>query len=71
MAVPAKASFQQMQQQGDRWRRLTPAAQQELHTAAESEAGYNHNNKLLCSGCGKSAQQLHVWGACREAQYCR
>ena len=73
VAWPAKARLQRLQQQGDRWRRLEPAAQQ----AAVQNNLNNHyylnsfENKLTCSGCGKQAPQLRTCGACREAQYCR
>jgi hypothetical protein len=74
MAAPAKASLQHMQQQGDRWRRLTPAVQRELHAAHQDcrdEFNVPVNKHLTCSGCGRQAPQLRVCGACREAQYCR
>ena len=74
-AASAEASLQHMRQQGDRWRRLTPAAQQELSAATQDYRDYYNdpdlrNQKLTCSGCGKWAPQLRTCGACREAQYC-
>ena len=76
VAAPAKASLEQLQQQGDRWRRLTPAEQQGLEAAVRGYLDdYNDPNsdkkKLMCSGCGKCAPQLRMCGACREAKYCR
>ena len=73
LAAPAKVFLQRLQQQGDRWRRLTPAVQQALDAAGQD---YCDNmdpdlgkKKLTCSGCGKWASQLRVCGACREVQY--
>ena len=75
VAAPAKVSLQHLQQQGDRWRRLTPATQQELHAADQDFQNFSSDDactkQLTCSGCGKLALQLRVCGACREAQYCR
>ena len=76
LAAPVKASLQHMQQQGDRWRRLTPAAQQEIKAAHQVyDDDYRdpdaRRKKLTCSGCGKRAPQLRTCGACREAQFCR
>ena len=76
LAAPAKPSLQRLQQQGDRWRRLTPAAEQELSAAL---IGYRDSIKdpalraktSSCSGCGKWTPQLRSCGACREARYCR
>ena len=72
VAAPASACLQRLQQQGDRWCRLAPAAQQELKAAVQEYWDNPPLNKMLtCSGCGKCAPQLRVCGACREAQYCR
>ena len=68
-AAPAKAVLQDMQQKGDRWRRLTAAAKREL--AAQDHGDDNEFEwrlkRLTCSECGKCAPQLRVC----EAQYCR
>ena len=76
MAASAKDWLQQLQQQGNRWRRLTPAAQQELSAARQGyidrRMGSDGGKKfLMCSGCGSCAAHLRLCGAYREAQYCR
>ena len=76
LAAPAKASLQHLQQQGDRWRGLEPAAQQEVDAMRKDALSGFHDpdsreRQLRCSGCGKSAMQLRTCGACREVQYCR
>ena len=76
LAAPTKAWLQHLQQQGDLWRLLAPAAKLGLDAAdkkyqVDSKEDFSGNNKLKCSGCGKCAPQLRVCGACREAQYCR
>ena len=75
MAVLAKASLQQMQQNGDRWRGFTPAEQQELNTASKDYEEMckdpdSMKKQLACSNCGKWALQLRVCRACRKTQYC-
>ena len=60
--------------QGDCWRHSTPAVQRELEEALQDFRDSNKGpapTKLICSGCGTSAPQLRVCGACRKAQYCR
>ena len=75
-ASPAKACLQHMQQQGDRWLRLTPGAQQELAAAIQdyydcwNDPDWDKNN-VTCHGCGNRSLQLRACGACKEAQYCR
>ena len=76
MALPAKPWLQHLQQQGDRWRRLTPAAQREIAALQQRyHMGLREDiagkKQLTCSGCGNWAPQLRTCSACREAQYCR
>ena len=74
LAALAKDSLQRLQQQGDRWRRLTPAARQDLAAARQDyEDGQEeaYAERVTCSGCGSFAPQLRRCGACREAWYCR
>lgn len=74
LALPLKPWLQQLQQEGDRWRPISPALRREAEAVAEARTAALMKNPgavLECDGCGKIAAQLRRCGSCKEVQYCR
>lgn len=63
----AKPWLVQLQQQGDRWRRMPFPALAQCAQGLANARDQPHE----CARCGKEATQLRTCSACKEAKYCR
>lgn len=74
VALPMKPWLQQLQQEGDCWRRPPPGLDcklSELRIKQMMDRRYTPHSALGCDGCGKYSVQLRRCGSGKETQYCR